>query len=126
MKEESRTESISILCLEDDLSDRDLLERTLASNGIVCEMVHAQTRAEFEIALAARRFDLILSDFSLPSYDGMSALAAARRVQANTPFIFVSGTIGEERAVESLRNGATDYVLKDRRDRLVTAVRRAL
>jgi len=118
--------AVRILCLEDNADDRNLLEITLKKNGIVCDFTHVSSRPEFEAALGERAFDLIISDFSLPSYDGMSALAAARRVQEQTPFIFVSGTIGEERAVESLKNGATDYVLKDRRERLVTSVRRAL
>jgi len=68
------------------------------------------------------RFDLILSDFSLPAYDGMAALSAAHQAQPETPFLFVSGTIGEEKAVESLRAGATDYVLKDHLHRLAPAV----
>lgn len=115
-----------ILCLEDNLQDRELLEATLSGEQVSCEFVFATTKLEFESALERTVFDLIISDFTLPSYDGMSALAAARKMQAETPFIFVSGTIGEERAVEGLKNGATDYVLKDRRDRLVSAVQRAL
>ena len=126
MKEPSISRPPRILCLEDNFADQELLEHTLASDGLVCEFVHATTKDEFEKALAHASFDLIISDFGLPAYNGMAALATARDVQANTPFVFVSGTIGEERAVESLRNGATDYVLKDRRDRLVSAVRRAL
>ncbi len=96
------------------------------ADGLICDLIHAKTREEFEGALAQGTFDLIISDFSLPSYDGMTALATAQRVQKQTPFIFVSGTIGDERAVESLKNGATDYVLKDRRERLVSSVRRAI
>jgi len=115
-----------VLCLEDDPSDRELLEMTLTSEGIICEFVHVNTRRDFEAALAQNTFNLIISDFTLPAYDGLSALATARKVQSETPFIFVSGTIGEERAIESLKGGATDYVLKDRRDRLVSAVQRAL
>ncbi|HTB85088.1 MAG TPA: response regulator [Candidatus Sulfotelmatobacter sp.] len=115
-----------ILCLEDNLNDRTLLASTLLAEGIACDFAYAQTRQEFESALGLPAFDLIISDFTLPGYDGMSALARARTLQAETPFIFVSGTIGEDRAIESLKNGATDYVLKDRRDRLVSAVQRAL
>jgi two-component system cell cycle sensor histidine kinase/response regulator CckA len=115
-----------ILCLEDNLNDRELLELTLLGEGMVCEFAYAQTQQEFESALGQAAFDLIISDFTLPAYSGMSALATARKLQAETPFIFVSGTIGEDRAIESLKNGATDYVLKDRRDRLVSAVQRAL
>jgi two-component system cell cycle sensor histidine kinase/response regulator CckA len=117
---------IQVLHLEDNEHDRELLESVLLADGLVCDFIHATTRQEFESALGLETLDLIISDFALPAYDGMSALAAARKAQEHTPFIFVSGTIGEERAVESLKNGATDYVLKDRRDRLVSAVRRAL
>lgn len=115
-----------ILCLEDNPHDRELLEKMLSEEGISCGFVYATTRQEFEAALDQDPFDLIISDFSLPGYDGMSALATARKRQTETPFIFVSGTIGEDRAIDSLKNGATDYVLKDRRDRLVSAVQRAL
>ena len=118
-------QSISILCLEDNLLDRELTAAMVANAGIACAFTYAKTRAEVEAALG-QKFDLIISDFSLPSYDGMSALAAARKAQPETPFIFLSGTIGEFRAVESLKNGATDYILKDRRERLVPAIERAI
>ena len=117
---------IRILCLEDNGNDRELLEKILAGDGLICDFVHARDRKEFETALVLGGYDLIISDFNLPQYDGMTALATVRQGDVQTPFIFVSGTIGEERAVESLRCGATDYVLKDRRERLVSAVRRAL
>ena len=126
MKESSNTKPVRILCLEDNHTDQILLEHTLEEDGLVCDFIHATTESEFESALKGAPFDLIISDFGLPAYNGMAALNAARNSQANTPFVFVSGTIGEERAVESLKNGATDYVLKDRRDRLASAVRRAL
>ena len=114
------------MCLEDNRHDQELLEAVLADDGVVCDFTRTVSRQEFETALGQKTFDLIISDFSIPSYDGLSALAAARNAQAQVPFIFVSGTIGEERAVESLKNGATDYVHKDRKERLVSAVRRAL
>jgi two-component system cell cycle sensor histidine kinase/response regulator CckA len=126
MTHKSSDKPVRILCLEDNPSDRELLEATLKADGLVCEFLHVKTQAEFETALRQKPFDLIISDFSLPAYDGMTALAAARKVLLETPFIFLSGTIGEERAIDSLKNGATDYVLKDHRDRLITAVRRAL
>ncbi len=115
-----------ILFLEDNLFDRELLVCSLRADGLKCDFVHAESRHDFEAAIVEAPFDLIISDYSLPGYDGMTALAVAQKLQPQTPFIFVSGTIGEERAVESLKNGATDYVLKDRRDRVVAAVRRAL
>src|ERR1700747_3151577 len=82
---------ISILCLEDNENDRELLESVLTADGLVCDFVQATTREEFEAALAQRTFDLIISDFTLPSYDGMRALAAAQKAQEQTPFIFLSG-----------------------------------
>ncbi|HLZ53377.1 MAG TPA: PAS domain S-box protein, partial [Verrucomicrobiae bacterium] len=85
-----------------------------------------KTREDFDSALRLDKYDLILSDYTLPSFDGLRALSLAREVCPETPFIFFSGTIGEEAAVESLRNGAVDYVLKQRPSRLAPAVRRAL
>jgi len=119
-------QSLRFLCLEDDVRDRQILEETLESEGVRFEIVYAKTQKKFQAALEENRFDLILSDFSLPSYNGMSALAAAQKLQPETPFIFVSGTIGEERTVEILKSGATDYVLKTHLDRLGSAVQRAL
>src|SRR5258708_3675522 len=115
-----------ILILEDDLHDRQLLEETLLNEGLSCQIVHARTKEEFQVALEKSKFDLIISDFGIPSYSGIAALALSRQVQPDVPFIFVSGTISEERAVESLKLGATDYVLKDRLGRLGQAVERAL
>src|SRR5439155_24960424 len=85
-----------------------------------------ESRTEFEAALDQAGFDLILSDFTLPSYDGLSALKIARQKTPCVPFIFVSGTIGEEAAIESLKEGAVDYVLKDRGSRLPGPVRRPM
>ena len=79
---------IRILCLEDNLLDRELTATMVANAGITCTFTYAKTRAEFEAELS-QKFDLIISDFSLPSYDGMSALAAARQAQPETPFIFL-------------------------------------
>ena len=83
-------------------------------------------RAAYEHALAEFAPDLILSDYTLPGFDGSEALRIAQRQRPDTPFIFVSGTIGEERAIETLKHGAVDYVLKDNRARLAPAVERAL
>src|SRR2546422_1506750 len=110
--------SVRILHLEDNPSDADLIQATLRSRGIPCSVTRVQTRDDFETALAPNRFDLIISDFTLPSFDGMSALAMAGKKSPDTPFIFVSGTIGEEVAGEGLKRGANDYVLKDHLSRL--------
>src|ERR1700728_141087 len=101
-------------------------QETLKSEGLPCQIVHAETERQFQSALEQIKFDLVISDFTLPDYSGMDALAVCRKIQPDTPFIFVSGTIGEERAVEGLKSGATDYLLKCRLDLLGQALKRAL
>src|SRR5437588_8427834 len=117
---------LRIVLLEDNARDRELVVRALAADGLACEFTHAVTRKEFEDALGQDDLDLILADFTLPGYNGMAALATARERRADVPFILVSGSIGEEQAVESLKSGATDYLIKGRVERLGAAVRRAL
>ena len=116
----------NILHLEDKDADRELTAAALAADGLECEFNYATTQAEYLAALAGDRFDVILSDFTLPSYTGLEALREARRRRPEVPFLFLSGTLGEERAVASLKMGAADYILKDQPDRLASAVRRAL
>lgn len=89
-------------------------------------MERVETREAFKACLERGGYDLILSDFSMPEFDGLNALGMARLQRPEIPFLFVSGTIGEELAIEALKSGATDYVLKDRLPRLEPAVRRAL
>ncbi|HEX4343578.1 MAG TPA: PAS domain S-box protein [Verrucomicrobiae bacterium] len=115
-----------MLHLEDNPADAELILDALESEGLECRITRAQTRGEFEAALENETFDVILSDFALPAYDGITALRHAREKYPATPFILISGTLGEEQAVESLKSGATDYILKTRLLRLPTAVRRAL
>src|SRR5688572_21064905 len=117
---------IRILHLEDNENDHLLVKEMLADAGLSCECSLARSRQEFEVALRSGPYDLIISDYTLPSYDGFRALSLARECQSTVPFIFFSGTIGEEVAVESLKTGATDYVVKQRPQRLVAAVHRAL
>lgn len=114
------------LLLEDSLLDVELVCSVLQEGGVECEWVHVDTRAAFVEALEHTPFDLILSDYSLPEFDGISALEIASERCPDVPFIFVSATLGEELAVEALKQGATDYVLKQRLQRLVPSVRRAL
>ncbi len=116
---------ISILLLEDSDRDAEMEIRMLRRNGIDAEVERVQTREAFVAALG-RPHDLILADYRLPSFDGIEALSIVRAHDIDIPFIFVSGSIGEERAVAALREGATDYVLKDRLTRLPAAVDRAL
>lgn len=117
---------LRILHLEDNLSDQELVRRALGDTASTCEFIHATSKAEFEAALMQEKFDLILSDFTMPGYDGTSALALAQVSCPEVPFLFVSGTIGEDLAIESLKNGAVDYVLKTKLERLQPAVQRAL
>ena len=126
MDKTGRKHPLRILLLEDNSADRQLVADTLRHDGLDCILIYAQTEAEFEHALTDEKLDLIMSDFTLPAYDGVSALTATKRLQPETPFIFLSGTIGEERAVEMLKSGATDCVLKNNLHRLVPALRRAL
>src|ERR1043165_5424734 len=90
------------LCLEDNENDKLLLEECLRTNGLSFELVHARTKQEFEVALHSGAFDLVISDYTLPAYSGLAALGDSLEIQPDTPFLIVSGTIGEERAVESL------------------------
>ncbi len=117
---------IRILHLEDNCIDRELIAALLKKGGIECEITAVDTRAEFTEALYENPCHLILADYALPAFDGFAALNLARQLSPRTPFILVSGVLGEELAVEALKNGATDYVLKTHLERLVPAVRRAL
>jgi PAS domain S-box-containing protein len=119
-------EILRILLVEDSLLDAELIDANLTNGGLDCELVRVETRPDFLNALEEESFDLILSDYSLPSFDGISALDIAQATCPEVPFIFVSATLGEELAIETLKSGATDYVLKQRLDRLVPAVNRAL
>jgi PAS domain S-box-containing protein len=89
-----------------------------------CEFTRVDTREKFTELLDWRHYDLILSDYSMPGFNGIEALALARLKKPQTPFLFVSGTIGEDAAIEAMKNGATDYVLKHRLMRLIPAVER--
>jgi two-component system cell cycle sensor histidine kinase/response regulator CckA len=115
-----------ILHLEDSQTDCELVRQLLAGDGIDCEVRQCERRQNFIEDLKEHRFDLIFADCTLPHFSGLHALEIAREYAPGTPFIFVSGTIEEDTAIESLRRGATDYVLKSRLSRLVPAVRRAL
>lgn len=117
--------SLRILHLEDDTADAELVAATLAADGLACEFTRASSRTQFMSAIDGA-YDIILSDFAIPGFDGIRAQTIARERRPELPFVFVSGTIGEEVAIERLKEGATDYVLKQRLSRLPGAVRRAL
>jgi signal transduction histidine kinase/DNA-binding response OmpR family regulator len=120
------TTPLHILYLEDDPRDAELVQEALEAAGIVCEVTRVETRTDFTASLELGGFDVILADYALPSFDGMSALKIAQRRRPHVPFIFVSGTLGEEVAVEALKIGATDYVRKTLLSRIGPSVERAL
>ncbi|MEI8015592.1 MAG: response regulator [Nitrospira sp.] len=115
-----------LLHLEDDPVDAELITTTLIDGGIPCQSQLVDTRQAFVAALKEGRMDLILADYSIPGFDGMTALILARQHCPDVPFLFVSATIGEELAIDAMHQGATDYVLKQRLGRLVPSVQRAL
>jgi two-component system sensor histidine kinase UhpB len=115
-----------VLVLEDDPADAELALAALGAAGIACEAEVAGGRADFERLHAAGGWDLVLADYSLPGYTGLDALARVRAADPLLPFILVSGALGEERAVDALRAGASDFVLKGNLGRLAPAVLRAL
>jgi PAS domain S-box-containing protein len=117
---------LQILLIEDDLKDAELIQDLLETEDIACEVTRVDTQAALVASLEQGGVDLILADYSLPSFDGISALKLAMKACPEVPFIFVSGTLGEEVAIEALKIGATDYVLKTRLSRLVPSVLRAL
>jgi PAS domain S-box-containing protein len=122
----SAQQPLHILSLEDDPHDAELIQGLLETEGIACELSRVDTQAAFLASLQQGRIDLILADYTLPSFDGLSALKLAMSLCPEVPFIFVTGTLGEEVAIEALKVGATDYVLKTRLSRLVPSVFRAL
>ena len=117
---------LRILSVEDDPKNTGLIQDLFETEGIVCEITRVDTQASLLDLLKQGGVDLILADYSLPSFDGISALKLAIKVCPDVPFIFVSGTLGEEVAIEALKLGATDYVLKTSLSRLVPSVQRAL
>jgi len=120
------TTRLRILHLEDEPRDAELAQAMLEADGLLCDVVPVSDRDAFVRALESGGFDVILADFSIPGFDGITAQQLAHDRRPDVPFIFVSGTLGEEVAIERLKAGATDYVLKQRLSRLSTAIRRAL
>src|SRR3984957_4663599 len=120
------TQTLRILSLEDDPKDADLIQALLEEGGLSCAVRRVDTKTEFAAAIEKCDFDLILADYTLPAFDGLSALKLALEKCPDVPFIFVSGTLGEEVAIGALNMGATDYVLKTRLGRIVPSMERAL
>src|SRR3989454_11472293 len=117
---------VRLLFVEDSELDTELSVRALEQGGFDVSWARVQDEADLKHALRSSKPQAVLSDFSMPGFDGIQALRVVREMTPGVPFIFVSGTIGEERAIEAIRFGATDYVLKNNLQRLGTPVRRAL
>jgi len=117
---------VRILHLEDSAADAALILDLLDDRDLPCAITHALHRGEFETAIEREHFDIILVDNHLPGYSGFAALEFAKKHQPQVPVIILSGTLDDEQAVQSLKQGATDYILKERLARLIPAIRRAL
>ncbi|RJP64966.1 MAG: response regulator [Ignavibacteriales bacterium] len=117
---------LTILCLEDDARDAEIINELMIDAGYSVKIDHVSTQKEFIKSLSDNKYDAILSDFSLPGFNAFGALRLSKEISPETPFICVSGSIGEETAIQLLREGAVDYILKDRLVRLPFAIKRAL
>lgn len=117
---------LKILLLEDSIHDMELICELLKGAGYQLDLTHVDNALAFTAALNGSVYDIILSDFALQGYDAFGALETSKHICPETPFICISGSIGEETAIDLLKNGAVDYVLKDRPDRLPFAIQRAL
>lgn len=117
---------LNILYLEDSQQDLEIIQELLIDAGYKVSIDHVENEKEFVSSLLRQKFDIILSDFNLPSYDAFSALRKSIEICPEVPFIVVSGTIGEETAIELIKLGADDYILKDKPERLPYAINRAL
>jgi len=119
-------ENIKILHLEDSVKDSELIHSIITSGKIEHDYFWVDNEEEFVNALETKAIDIILSDYNLPDYDGNEALKEVKEKYPHTPFIFVSGAMGEDAAINAMLNGATDYVIKNKLERLVPAIKRAL
>jgi len=117
---------LNVLCLEDSPRDAEIIRELLIDAGYDLKMDCTAVEKKFVSLLRSHRYDIILADFKLPGFDGFAALRWSVEICPNVPFICISGTIGEETAVELLKQGASDYVMKDRMGRLPSAIQRAL
>src|SRR5687767_2845622 len=119
-------QELRILHLEDDPHDTETMVVALRDAGIACEVMRVDTREQFLAELMDRRLDVVISDVALPGFDGIAAQAVWQQQRPTIPFIFLSGTSGEEVAIERLKEGATDYLLKKWMNKVPSAVRRAV
>ncbi|MBU4395358.1 MAG: response regulator, partial [Proteobacteria bacterium] len=122
----AQSDGLKILVLEDSARDFELINEQLNDAGFTLKMSWVETEDLFISALHENQYDIIMSDFTLPGFDAFGALRISKEICPEVPFICVSGSIGEETAIELLKLGAVDYVLKDRPERLPFAVKRAI
>jgi len=117
---------LNILSLEDSLRDFEIIRERLLDEGFKMKIFRVEKESEFVSALRNTNWDIILADFKLPGFNAFAALRISKEICPDVPFICVSGSIGEETAIDLIRSGAVDYVLKDRLARLPVAINRAL
>src|SRR5260370_8188792 len=120
------TESVRVLVVEDSEDDSTLLVRELSRGGFDVDHQRVDTQTSMTVALENGKWDLVICDYSMPSFSGLEALKLLRTTDSEVPFIFLSGTLGEDIAVEALKKGAQDYVTKSNMKRLLPAIRREL
>ena len=120
------SKGLKILCLEDIENDAIIIRELLGSEGLIFQFDHVSTESEFTDKLKSEKFDIILSDYNLPGFSGFTALFLSKKYCPEVPFICISGTIGEDLAVELMHLGASDYILKDRLSRLPVAIEHAI
>src|SRR5450759_1389472 len=123
---DNMNEVLNVLCLEDSPRDAEIIHELLIDAGYNLNMDFTASEKEYVSLLRSHKYDLILSDFKLPGFDGFTALRWSEEICPDVPFICISGTIGEETAVELLKKGAVDYIMKDRLIRLPSAIQRAI
>ena len=126
LKMENNTKAFEVLSLEDSVMDFEIIQDQLSNSGLPIAMDHVMNESDFLNAITGKKYDIILADYSLPGFDAFGALEHCVRICPDVPFICVSGSIGEITAIELLKKGAVDYVLKDRMERLPFAFKRAL
>ncbi len=125
-REPAVADVLRVLLIEDSNNDALLMARALKQGGFDPQITRVQTEADMRAALSSGTFDVILTDWHLPAFSGLGAVKVAREVEPNTPLIMLSGVVGEETAVEAMKAGVQDYVMKDKLMRLVPAIRREL
>src|ERR1700723_132265 len=117
---------LRLLIAEDNAGDRDLVVLELARAGVRGTQTHVENKQQFETAMVPGAFDAIISDYRFPSWTGMDAFAFAQSVDAEVPFLLVTGNLGDEAAVDCIKRGVSDYILKDHLFRLPVALERAI